>query len=74
MKNNLDFLMESNRVGVTKLAKEIKVSRGTIYRTLNGGTPSAGLMLKISKYFNRDVKDIFFDSSVQQIVHGRTSA
>lgn len=59
MNNNLDFLMKQKRVGVSQLAREINVSRSTIYRVLDGGTPSAGLMIKLSNYFGKPVNDVF---------------
>ncbi|MFS0837230.1 helix-turn-helix transcriptional regulator [Paenibacillus sp. 1P03SA] len=59
MKNNLQFLMESRNVTVSMLAKELNVSRTTIYRLLEGKTPSAILMLKISAYFKKPVNDVF---------------
>lgn len=74
MKNNLDFLIESSGVNISTLSKDIKVSRSTIYRVLDGGTPSAALMLKLANYFNKDVSDIFFIRDVQQIVQKRKGA
>lgn len=67
MKNNLDFLMAKNNVTVSQLARDLKVSRTSIYRLFEGKNPSANLMLKIAVYFNADVKDIFFTQNVQQV-------
>lgn len=67
MKNNLQFLVESNNIIIAHMAKELKVSRGSIYRLLNGGVPSAELMLKLSDYFNKDARQIFFIPNVRQI-------
>lgn len=67
MKNNLQFLVESNNVNISKMAKELKVSRGSIYRVMNGGVPSAELLLKISTYFKKDARDIFFIPNVRQV-------
>jgi DNA-binding XRE family transcriptional regulator len=65
MQNNLRELMQTQKLTPTKLARDIKVSRGTIYKILNGGTPAAGVMLKLQDYFGR--KDIFYATNVQQI-------
>jgi transcriptional regulator with XRE-family HTH domain len=59
MKNNLAFMMKSHNVSVLVLAKEINVSRGTIYRILDGGNPSAEVMAKLSRYFERPIGDLF---------------
>lgn len=67
MENNLEFLVKSNNVNISHMAKELKVSRGSVYRVLNGGVPSAELMLKLSAYFKRDATDIFFIPSVRQV-------
>lgn len=67
MKNNLQFLVESNNIIIAHMAKELKVSRGSIYRVINGGVPSAELMLKLSDYFKKDAREIFFIPSVRQI-------
>ncbi|CAN7357271.1 helix-turn-helix transcriptional regulator [Paenibacillus sp. LjRoot56] len=69
MKNNLQFLIESNNINITHMSKELKVSRGSIYRVLNGGVPSAELLLKISTYFKKDARDIFFIPDVRQVAH-----
>lgn len=74
MKNNLEFLIESNAVNVSHMAKELKVSRSTIYRVVNGGVPSAEFLLKLSKYFNKDARDIFFISDVRQVTRKKKSA
>lgn len=59
MNNNLEFLMRVNKVSVSQLARDLKVSRSTIYRVVEGGTPSASLMMKLSSYFNKPVNDLF---------------
>lgn len=68
MKNNLQFLIESNGINISHMAKDLNVSRGSIYRLLNGGVPSAELLLKISNYFKKDAREIFFVPSVLQVV------
>lgn len=68
MKNNLQFLIESNKINITNMSRELKVSRGSIYRVMNGGVPSAELLLKISTYFKKDARDIFFIPDVRQVV------
>lgn len=67
MINNLQFLIDSNNVNISHMAKELKASRGSIYRILNGGVPSAELMLKISAYFKKDATEIFFISNVRKV-------
>ncbi|KRE33261.1 helix-turn-helix domain-containing protein [Paenibacillus sp. Soil724D2] len=67
MKNNLQFLIESNKINITNMSKELRVSRGSIYRVMNGGVPSAELLLKISTYFKKDAREIFFIPDVRQI-------
>lgn len=59
MKNNLGFLMTQKNVTVAQLARDIKVSRGTIYRILDGGTPSAPVMLKLSAHFKKPIDHLF---------------
>jgi DNA-binding XRE family transcriptional regulator len=71
MKNNLQFLVESYDVNISHMAKELKVSRGSIYRVINGGVPSAELMLKLSSYFKKDARDIFFIPNVRQVAQNK---
>lgn len=71
MINNLQFLVDSKGVNISKMAKELKVSRSSIYRVMDGGVPSAELMLKISSYFKKDATEIFFIQSVQKIVQNK---
>lgn len=69
MKNNIKFLRRSPEFDLTQqeLAEELGISRSTINSIESGATPSGHVMLKISKYFNRDIRDIFFEDSVAQI-------
>lgn len=67
MKNNLEFLVESNNINISHMSKDLSVSRSTIHRIINGGVPSAELMLKISAYFGKDARDIFFTPHVRSI-------
>jgi DNA-binding XRE family transcriptional regulator len=71
MKNNLQFLVESNSINISHMAKELKVSRGSIYRVINGGVPSAELMLKLSAYFKKDAREIFFIPNVRHIAQNK---
>jgi plasmid maintenance system antidote protein VapI len=57
--NNVGFLMAANNVSKTKLARDLNVSRSTIYNILNGRTPSAKMMLKLSAYFDKSVNEVF---------------
>jgi transcriptional regulator with XRE-family HTH domain len=59
MNNNLGFLMKTRKVTVSALSKDLGVSRSTIYRVLDGGTPSARLMMQLSSYFGKPVNDLF---------------
>lgn len=71
MKNNLEFLISSNNINISLMAKEIKVSRGSIYRVMNGGVPSAELMLKLSNYFKKDAREIFYVPNVLPVERKR---
>lgn len=68
MKNNVGFLMAKHGIGPTRLARELNVSRNTIQRLLRNETPSAETMLKVAKYFGKDVGDVFCAENVQQVV------
>jgi len=59
VKNNLEFMMNSRGVSVSQLARDINVSRSTIYRILDGNKPSAAVMIKLSMYFERPLGDLF---------------
>jgi putative transcriptional regulator len=74
VKNNLQFLIESNDINISHMARELEVSRGSIYRVINGGVPSAELMLKLSHYFNKDARDIFFAPNVIRIKQKRKAS
>lgn len=67
MQTTLEFLLESNGVSKTKLAKDLGVTRQTIIRAVKGKTPSLELALKIAHYFQKDVSDIFFIPSVKHV-------
>ncbi|WP_199614708.1 helix-turn-helix transcriptional regulator [Paenibacillus alkalitolerans] len=74
IKNNLQFLIESNGLNVSQVAKDLKVSRSTIYRVLDGKPPSAELMLKLSDYFKKPVNDIFYATNVRHVVQKKGAA
>jgi DNA-binding XRE family transcriptional regulator len=74
LKNTLEFLLESHNINKSKLAKELGVSRQTIIRVVKGKSPSMELGLKIAKYFNKDVSDIFFTPYVKQIAQNGADA
>ncbi|MDT2295283.1 helix-turn-helix transcriptional regulator [Paenibacillus larvae] len=42
-----------------ELAAALKVLRSTIYHLERGGEISGSLMLKLSKFFNKDPREIF---------------
>ncbi|MFB0847290.1 helix-turn-helix domain-containing protein [Paenibacillus oleatilyticus] len=74
MINNLQFLIDTNQTNISKMAKELRVSRSSIYRILEGGVPSAELMLKISNYFKKDPRDIFFIQDVRHVERKKRGA
>lgn len=74
MKNNIQFLIESNEINISQLARELEVSRGSIHRVINGGVPSAELMLKLSYYFNKDAREIFFAPNVIRVKQKRKAS
>lgn len=67
MKNNLEFLLEKYDISKSQFARDLGVTRQTIIRACSGKPPSLELSLKIAKYFNLDVSDIFFAPSVKQV-------
>lgn len=62
MKNKVKYLRRSEGFDLTQeqLAIELGVSRQTIVELEKGRPPSAELMLKISTFFNKDPREIFF--------------
>ncbi len=62
LKNNLRRLrFEKERTSQEALAEAVDVSRQTINAIENGKfNPSVALALKISKFFNRNVEEIFY--------------
>lgn len=56
MKNNVKYLRRSQDFDMTQaeLAAALKVLRSTIYHLERGGEISGSLMLKLSKFFNKD--------------------
>ncbi|MEV2374116.1 helix-turn-helix domain-containing protein [Paenibacillus larvae] len=61
MKNNIKYLRRSQDFDMTQaeLAAALKVLRSTIYHLERGGEISGSLMLKLSKFFNKDPREIF---------------
>ena len=62
MQNKVKYLRRSEGFDLTQeqLAIELGVSRATIVELEKGRPPSAELMLKISAFFNKDPREIFF--------------
>jgi putative transcriptional regulator len=59
--NRLNVLRAEHRITQEKLAKEVGVTRATIVAIEKGDyNPSLGLAFRISRYFRRDINDIFF--------------
>jgi putative transcriptional regulator len=67
MQNNLNMLLKELDVSKNDLASAIGVTRQTIFRVCRGMSPSIEVGLKIANFFNKDVKDIFFEELVQQV-------
>lgn len=65
LKNKVKFLRRSEGFDLTQeqLAIELGVSRQTIVELEKGRSPSAELLLKISSFFNKDPREIFFTDS-----------
>jgi len=60
MKNNLKVLRAIKNISQEELAKEISVSRQTINAMEKGKyVPSTVLALKLAKYFEKNVEEIF---------------
>jgi putative transcriptional regulator len=60
VKNNLEILRKTNNISQEQLAAELNVSRQTVSSLENGRyNPSVILALKIAKYFNCKVEDVF---------------
>jgi putative transcriptional regulator len=66
IKNKIKFLRRSEGFDLTQeqLANELGVSRQTINELEKGRPPSAELLLKISSFFNKDPREIFFTDDV----------
>lgn len=71
LKNTLQFLLDSNNITKSQLARDLGVTRQTIIRVVKGNTPSMSLALKIAKYFEKDVSDIFFNPDVKHVAQKR---
>lgn len=67
LNNIIKYLRRSSEFDLTQeeLAKKLGISRATINSIERGAIPSGPLMLKISKFFNKDIREIFFDNSVE---------
>lgn len=60
MKNNLKVLRAIKNISQEELAKQIEVSRQTINAMEKGKyVPSTLLALKLARYFEKPVEDIF---------------
>lgn len=66
IRNKVKYLRRSEGYDLTQeqLAVELGVSRQTIVELEKGRPPSAELLLKVSSYFNKDPRDIFFTDFV----------
>ena len=60
IKNTVATLRQSKKVTQEQLAKTVQVTRQTIIAIEKGNyTPSVALALKIAKYFNKTVEEVF---------------
>ena len=58
--NRLNVLRAEHRITQEKLAKEVGVTRATIVAIEKGDyNPSLGLALRIARYFETDINNIF---------------
>lgn len=66
MKNNVKYLRRSEQFDLTQeeLADALGVSRDTIARLEAGREPGGLLLLRISHFFNKDAREIFFIDNV----------
>lgn len=66
MRNIVKYLRRSQEFDITQeeLAKVVRVSKATISAIENGANTSAEIMLRISRVFNKDPRDIFFEDDV----------
>lgn len=77
LENNIKFLRRSKEFDISQseLAEAVGVTRQRINEIEKGATPSALLMLKIAKFFNKDPREIWTAnlvvSSIQQIKSAR---
>jgi DNA-binding XRE family transcriptional regulator len=67
MKNTLEFLMETRGITKAQLAKDLGVTRQTINNIVKGNAPSMEVGLKLGKYFDKDVSDIFYSPDVKHV-------
>lgn len=69
MNNRVKYLRRSEKFNLTQqeLANHIGVSRHTVIAIENGKNTSADVMLKLSVFFDKDARDIFFTDSVVSI-------
>jgi putative transcriptional regulator len=66
MKNNVKYLRRSQEFDLTQeeLAKVLNVSRTTITSIESGGSTSDEMVMKISDFFKKDPREIFFVDDV----------
>ncbi|MGC4378304.1 helix-turn-helix domain-containing protein [Fictibacillus sp. Mic-4] len=67
MRNIVKYLRRSEKFDLTQeeLANALGVSRQTIVSIENGGNTTAELMLRISNFFDKDPREIFFIDNVE---------
>lgn len=63
MKNKLKELLFSRNISVEKLSIDLQIGQTTLYQILNAkSTPSVKYALKIAKYFNVSVEELFYEN------------
>lgn len=62
MKNGLKKLMKQRNITPKELSNELGIGRTTIYQIMNfKSIPNTEYALKLSKYFNVSVEELFFE-------------
>lgn len=63
MENNIKQLRTQKNLTQVELANILNVSRYTIIRIEGGGDTTDQMVMRISRYFDKDPRDIFFNQN-----------